>query len=331
MTFIVNADEWDLNGMPTEDVEAWLEKLLQFISVSTDRGEEVLVGDDFQSRAMRGDLSLWELQSDDGLADLSAEIFQELAAWLMRNPGYANDSSWPEGLEDVNIQVGSQLFLSNFDLAWIHHSVRAKTCVACYSMRFSGSIETTSTFGTADVFFVTSEEDRLAFWRDSITTYGDNLDSLVRYSGHAFPNLHFVDGVIFDFAHLGGGYLASRTQVSSALSVLDDYASWVFSCLSDVSPPTKYYLVESEIRATNQVIIRRFKDLALDVAPEKPNVKNDRKCREAREVLIGGKTHYCEWHVKLEGHRNRIHIHPPTKETGYKPAIAIVHEHLPLP
>lgn len=67
------------------------------------------------------------------------------------------------------------------------------------------------------------------------------------------------------------------------------------------------------------------------MAPENPDVYLDNRCRRAREIAIGERTLYCEWHGKLELHQNRVHIHPPVIESNGKVIIAFFHEHLPLP
>ena len=82
---------------------------------------------------------------------------------------------------------------------------------------------------------------------------------------------------------------------------------------------------------SNQIIGRRFKKWGFDIAPEKPNVREDGRCRRPRERVLEGRTLYCEWHYKFEGHVNRAHIHPPVSESGGKMIIAIFRDHLPLP
>ena len=67
------------------------------------------------------------------------------------------------------------------------------------------------------------------------------------------------------------------------------------------------------------------------MAPENPDVYLDRRCREARQITIAGRTLFCEWHGKLEPHRNRVHVHPPVRESKDKLIIGIFDEHLPLP
>ena len=58
--------------------------------------------------------------------------------------------------------------------------------------------------------------------------------------------------------------------------------------------------------------------------------KNNHCCR-AREAEIGGRIVYCEWHIRLEPNRNRIHIHRPVKESCEKVVVGVIAKHLPLP
>jgi len=84
-------------------------------------------------------------------------------------------------------------------------------------------------------------------------------------------------------------------------------------------------------RPTNKIIAQRFHGFGIVIAPENPDVFLNRRCREAREVKAGGLSLYCEWHVKLEPHRNRIHVHPPIPTTDNKFIVGVIDEHLILP
>ena len=48
-----------------------------------------------------------------------------------------------------------------------------------------------------------------------------------------------------------------------------------------------------------------------------------------RDVEFRGKTYRCEWHSKLEEHRNRIHFDVGDSTTGGRILIGIFHRHLP--
>ncbi|MBY5446192.1 hypothetical protein HFO93_22440 [Rhizobium leguminosarum] len=331
MAFIVNGAEWNFNGLSPMQAKEKIDRALEFIAISSDRGEEVSVGDDFQTRPMHGDAMLWDLFENGSALSLPRELAHELAAWLMRAPRYANAERWPPGFGDCDISIGGAPAEANPDVESAHFASRDGSPTACLTIGHARIVETTMATGSADIHFVCDESSRKAFWREVIILSGDTLATLSHYASNAYPQLHFVDGVLNDAGSLVGGYLASRQRVQRILATLNDWGHWTFTCPPPALAPGEMLLQNMDEHPSNQLIKRRFVGFYLDAAPEKPNVRLNRKCREAREIKLGERTLYCEWHVKLEGHQNRIHFHAPVPESDDKLVIGIIHEHLPLP
>lgn len=330
MTFIVNGADWRFDDVTGDVVTQALESFFDFSSISKERGEAIKLGDDFQSRPMRGALTLWELFAPDVGLGLAGELRQELAVWLGPAQYYVADD-WPEGVDQTMIAIRGDMPAENIDVSWAHHCVRAGRAVACFTIAEAAVVETVTSAGAAFVHFVADEASRTRFWRDAIVLEGDDANSLRRNAIHAFPGIWFVDGVLAHLDRLAGGYLASRQRVRETLAVLDDWGRWIFTCPPPTLTPDEGAPPGNQALPPNQVVAARFTHFNLDAAPEKPNVRLDRRCREARETTLAGRTLYCEWHVKLEPHRNRIHIHAPVPESGEKLVVAMIDEHLPLP
>lgn len=331
MTFIVNGADWDFAEMDAEAVECLIDRALGFVAVSADRGEDVLIGDEFQTRPMHGAFTLWDLFAEDSPLHLSKEIAQELAAWLQRAQRYPDVSEWPAGVDDAMISIGGAPAAQNEDLAWVHYCLRSGRPTASITLGPSQVVATTTATGSIEVHFVGDDSGRKQFWRTAITLEGDNLNSLVRYAEHAYPDLHFVGNVLLDADHLAGGYLASRQRVRFALAILNDWGSWTFAHPPPAISPEDTLPPHLDERPSNQLIEHRFSGFGLVAAPENPNVRSHRISREARQTVIDERTLYCEWHIKLEPHRNRIHFHAPVPESGNRVVIGMIAEHLPLP
>jgi hypothetical protein len=329
--FIVNAAEWDFVGMSADDIERLIDRALDFVEISSHRGEEVMIGDDFQTRPMQGALTLWDLFSEGAPLHMSREIAQELAVWLGRARHYADVDDWPVGFEDSVISINGSPSTQNEDVAWVHYCVRASRPAACVTLGSSRVLETATITGRVDLHFVGEDHGRKRFWQAVIILEGDDLNSLARHASRAYPNLYFVGSVIAHANHLSGGYLASRQRVCNALAVLDDLGHWAFTCPPPALAPGEPLPFNLDARPSNQLIEHRFAGIGLDAAPEKPNVRGHRASREARETVLDGRTLYCEWHVKLQPDRNRIYFHPPIPESGDRVVIGMIHEHLPLP
>ncbi len=331
MAFIVNGADWYFDGMSAEEVEALIDHALAFVEVSVDRGEKVWIGDDFQTRPMYGGRSIWDLFADNSPIRLPGEISQELAGWLSKAHYYADVDEWPDGAEDVFISIGETTPVDNADVAWVHHCIRASIPAASFTLGATALSDTTTAAGVATLHFVGDEIGRRRFWRDVIVLEGDGLESLVRNSPHAYPALLFADGVLRHVDRLSGGYPASRQRVQTALAALDDWGHWVFTWPPPAISPQEGPPLDADARPGNLLIQNRFAGVGLTAAPENPDVWKDRVSREARQTILAARTLYCEWHVKLEPHRNRIHFHRPIPESGDKVVIGMIDEHLPLP
>ena len=331
MAFVVDGAEWDFNGWTTEEVVGAIEALIARVWTARDRDEVVWIGDDLQTRPVLSDRDLWSLLSPDAPIMLPSELGQELAAWLGSAPRYLDEEPWPDWVLETLIQVNVLPAQLNSDQAWAHHHVRMGRSVACLGIKRSGPHTTVSRLGSATVHWVANEATNRAFWRAAINDEGSSAETLERLAPHAFPALYFHTGVWQELRNFAGGYLAARAELQRYLAALDDHGAWAFTF-----PPPALALGEAagpdgDALPTNQVIERRFRGLNLNMAPENPDVRADSKCRRAREITVGDKILYCEWHGKLEPHRNRIHVHPPVPESNEKIVIAKFHEHLPLP
>lgn len=331
MSFVVNGAEWTFNGWSAKEVVDAIDSLLGRIDKTRRRGETVWIGDDLQIKHMFGEFDLWSLCSPSSPIKFPPEMVQELAGWLGTAPRYLDEQDWPNGMDDILVQIDNESPEVNADLAWAHHCVRGGKAVACLSLKEATIRKTTTTHGTATIHFVNDEYSHRFFWRDAFNVEGDTESTLRRLAAHAFPDLYLVNRVWDGLGDLGGGYLAARSEIRKYLIALDDYGAWVYTCPPPALAPRDVVIAEVGTKPSNQIIERRFIGLNLDMAPEKPNVYGDEKCRTARQVTVKDRTLYCEWHGKLEPHRNRLHIHPPVPQSDNKLVIAIFHEHLPLP
>lgn len=329
MAFVVDSSEWSFDGWSEAEVIEAIESLLDRLFQARARAEIVWIGRELQTRAMLETIDLWSLSSPDSPMRLTPEIWQELTAWLT-NPPYYDEAEEPDGAETVLVKIDEGMPAANPDVAWAHHCVRTGRPTGCLGLRRSGQHLTTTAHGSATVHWVTDEIQHRNFWRDSIEILGGGRDVLQSQAPHAYPDLYFPTTAWGGLNDLSS-YIALRRTVYKYLAALDDHAHWVFT----FPPPA---LVRGEpagddMNATpsHQIIERRFHNLGLVMAPEKPNVFDKKESREAREVVIRGKTIYCEWHAKLQPHMDRIHIHAPVPQSNQKVVVAIFHRHLPLP
>lgn len=332
MAYVVDGAEWQFSGWSAEKITKAIENILQIIDQAGGRGEEVWIGDDLQTRPVFKEFDLWSLRNPDSPIKLHPDIWQELAAWLLKAPCYLDaDENWPDGIDEVFVEIDQSEPNENADAAWVHHCVRSGKTVACLGFNRHGPLHTRTALGVTTVHWINDEESRRNFWRNAIQIQGDNAETFKRLAPSAYPDLYFYDGIWRGLRDLSKPYTSLSVQLHNFLSKLNDHGKWAFTFpppglnLDDLPGP------DLSERPSRQIVERRFKTLNLAISPENPDVFGDRTSREARQINVQGKTLYCEWHGKFEKHIDRIHIHAPIAESGNRVVIAILHKHLPLP
>lgn len=330
MAFVVDGSEWVFDGWSSDKLRNAIEDLLDRVDRAASNSEVIWIGDDLQCKEVYGTQDLWSLQDTASEIQLPPEIWQELAAVLGKASRYLDEPEWPSGFDDYAISIDHDPMSENPDVAWAHHNVRTGKAVACLGLQRKGPFETSSNKGNVNLHWIGDNSSQSKFWRDAIDIERDSPQTLERLAPKAFPDLYFSDRVWEGLDLLIGGYHANSKQLRLYLERLNDDGGWAFTA----PPPAQ---IRSEVQGTgnasptSQLVGQRFTRLGLDVTPENPDVFQNTKCREAREIQVDGKTLYCEWHGKLQAHQNRIHIHAPTVESGQKLIIAIFADHLPLP
>ncbi|ODS04742.1 hypothetical protein [Vibrio scophthalmi] len=338
MSFVINSCEWDFSGKDANAVSIMLEQFLERVDIANQRSENVYIGAELQSKHVCGNMDLWTFLYDPSMAEIDGSLLGELSAVLDNIECYEDLANWPPNFpEDAFFDDGRDLGL---DLAFAHYSNLAKTPMGCITLSLRGTILTKSAHGSISVPLISDEYSHKKFWRKTaLSMLRDTPHNLEALSPSMYPNLHFFEGVWGGISNFQGGYPRASHKLKKYLECLDDYGNWVFKAPPPAVHPSDTIESQDGVSPTNELIERRFNGLGLDMAPEKPNVRNDTKCYNARAVnlnySIKGKEQtielYCEWHGKLEQHTNRIHIHPPIVPTQGKVLIAIYHQHLPLP
>lgn len=332
MSFVIDSNEWTMEGKSSGDISRALDSFLEFCFNSKKRDEIVLKGDELERREVHGRKTLWEFLFSPSAVEIPRDIVQELTATLGSLPNYVDlpAHGWPAGMPE-EARINDEDSKPNLDIAWAHHNVRNGIPCACIGLTKTGIFCTTSSQGESPVHWVSNEESRIGFWRDAIILEGDSEKSLIDYAPHAYPSLYFARNVWRGIGEFEGGYARVRRDLKHSLEALNDFGSWIF-----LSGSTALIKCEDRGVATfemppNQLIEGRFRAVGLIASPENHAVDIDGGLRRYREVEISGRKLYCTWHIKLELYINRIHIHPPTTESHEKVVIGIFHSHLPLP
>ena len=157
-----------------------------------------------------------------------------------------------------------------------------------------------------ELSFAVRPSDCLYFYRSLYALEDVGKEGFFDLARNAFPDLCLAANL--NFGSFDGGY-ALRDLVVQHLSALNDRFS-------------EFYVSESGNSA--QISIR----IKIDVSIE-GGTRSSQRLMAMRDVIFEGRTYRCEWHSKLEPHRNRIHFYPADASTHGKILIGIFTSHLP--
>lgn len=142
------------------------------------------------------------------------------------------------------------------------------------------------------VSFLVSIEDGPDFWRSIIATESPGAAQLEELARLAYPNCIFAEGLWAQLSNFEGSAQDYLPRLHHNLRGLNDHAPTVWA--ANVEPN----VIMTEMNSRGGV----------DCSPESPNTKQNKKAARQRLVHFGSEEIDCQWHAKLEQHRNRIHF-----------------------
>jgi hypothetical protein len=329
MRFVLEESSWAWDGSDRDAYIERIERFLDRLDIARERDEPYAASSELLQQQVLGTSDLSDLLWNQDLPlNLPPEVSQRVAALFNSLTYWDEEVDWPA----IEVSINGRMVVSP-STALAHTRVSEGAAAACIPLpgTFRGRCEVLVDGRSAQVHFVVDEPSHREFFRDAFDVERPNEAKLEELARHAYPDLFFLDEVWGEIRHFEGGYARVRDSLHRLLAVLDDYGAWVFTDKTGrLSPHDPIRDNEPPKPVTDQLIQQRFIGWGFDVAPEKPNVRDDGICRRARERVLGSRTLYCEWHYKF-GHVNRAHIHPPVPESKDKVIVAIFRDHLPLP
>jgi hypothetical protein len=168
-----------------------------------------------------------------------------------------------------------------------------------------------SAAGDRHAYFFAKTSELPGFWRSLYALEQVTEPDFLQLADHAFPDLLLHPGL--SFGRFDGRYRDLRDRVVAILGVLNDYFAAAMTAHSGLPHKVKAALGQ----------------YGLDLSPESPNTRGSSRLMALREVTLDGRVYRCEWHAKLEPHRNRIHFSHPSRELGGRIVVGIFVDHLP--
>ena len=196
-------------------------------------------------------------------------------------------------------------------IAWAHDQAILQnwTAVVTTPHRFAAGVHRVGRPAQhlpVDIYFSVSTEDHPGFFR-LLYEWEDVPESeFFERARLAFPRLLFAAGI--NFRNFQGTYRTLRPKVVDHLGRINDYFPEV-------------YVAENGM--PNEISRR----LGIEVSIE-GNTRRSQRLMRRRDVEFRGQVYRCEWHSKIEPHRNRIHFHVIDGIADRTILIGIFHEHL---
>jgi hypothetical protein len=169
-----------------------------------------------------------------------------------------------------------------------HHGVSCLTFGACPRRGF---VTTTSEIGSAELFFFTDTSALPLFWRTLFEIEEVAESDFFDLAYHAFPSLAFNSTL--NFRRFDGAYRDIRPRVVTHLAVLNDNFLAAHRAANGIAQQ-----IEAALASLG----------CAGVSPESPRTHRSEHLMRQRDVDHKGNVVRCEWHTKLEPHRNRIHF-----------------------
>jgi hypothetical protein len=167
---------------------------------------------------------------------------------------------------------------------------RNLACVVIASSPMRGFRPVVADSDSGELFFVAKSEDLPEFWRRLFRLEKVKEGEFFDLASKSFPRLQFGENL--DFRRFSGGYLDLRDRVIDGLAVLND----------------DFLAAYSECAGVTGNVVARLKSLGVNISPESVNTRARENLMKLRDVEFEGATYRCEWHLKIEPHRNRIHF-----------------------
>jgi hypothetical protein len=143
------------------------------------------------------------------------------------------------------------------------------------------------------VYVVADEADLRVFLRAVPELLDLSEQEFISHCVRCYDRLFFKRDIYLEIKKFSRGYRSIRKDLSAAFAALND----------ELSSLLDQKLIPKEIA-------NRFGTLTdFELSPESPNTHKNKKAMAEREVVVGESAFMCEWHLKLEAQRDRIHVH----------------------
>ncbi|MBF0108647.1 MAG: hypothetical protein HQL76_05690 [Magnetococcales bacterium] len=139
---------------------------------------------------------------------------------------------------------------------------------------------------------VTDEQSLMTCYRAVPELVDCPEDEFIEHAARSFPQLAFKPGLAREFDRFDEPYRILRHKVGTALAILNDQGRRIRLEHSD----------EALVKVLSAAI-------GFPTTRESPQTHGNRKAMDERKTSFGGRTFFCEWHVKFRPNIDRMYFH----------------------
>jgi len=308
--FVVDEASFDLRGLS----DAQIEHHLDDFNESAGRLRQVGFGSMMRSPLWAAapcldDCDLGQFLTGEHSSEVSPDtrrrcqiVFDRCWDWDDATPGVDADVTIGGGGPVMALSVGFALAMAV--RRW------GVGCLTFPGANRHGFVEVRGAIGRAEVFFFNDPTTLVLFWRHLFAFEDVAEEGFFELAGLAFPMLVFHPDLVF--RRFDGSYLGLRDRVVINLMGINDH--FADACQEGKGIPANVQAALGRHRVT--------------LSPESPQTRRSRSLMRQRELVYKGQSYRCEWHAKIEPHRNRIHFSLPSADLGGKILIGLFVDHL---
>jgi hypothetical protein len=287
---VVDETSFNFRGLATSRIEEMLDRFNDTLASLRNSGITAWKPPMFDAVRCTDDYELYEFLMGDSGREIDRDTKVLFFSWLINKcPEW--DASIP-GSPEVMLADGGRIIALSiaFALTLVLRN-RGVACLTLSACERRGYVDVHTDSGSAELFFFAEAASLKTFWRRLYVLEDVPEAGFLTLAELAFPDLVFNPDL--SFRRFDGSYRDLRAQVVMHLSVLNDDFLNAYHTRSGIARD-----IEIALAAIG----------CPGISPESPNTHRNEKVMRLRDVAYNGSIIRCEWHTKLEPHRNRIHF-----------------------
>ncbi|MGH3795131.1 MAG: hypothetical protein ACRDSP_09600 [Pseudonocardiaceae bacterium] len=304
---VVDEASFDFRKLPDEDVERGLEQFNDALDALRRDGQAPAVYSDYHSVECRDGMELVQLLYARA-TDVDPDVCRRTGVLLDRCQEWDNGA--PAGCMPIDLrETPIPAFSAGYALA-MGLGGRAVGCLVFPTCPRRGLLTLNSELSTVEVAFFAEAPEVGRVWLHAFTLEDVPEYEFFAVAMFAFPRLVFHPDL--RFGKFDGTYAALRDPVVRILSALNDHFPRVLAERQGIPYDVKAAMGQ----------------YGVNLSPESPKTHASEAFMRTRYVTYNETRYCCEWHAKIERHRNRIHFTLPADGPAGRILIGIFTDHL---